>query len=106
MVVRIWRGQATGGNAAAYRKHVTETVFPSLTAIKGHQGAYLLQRETNGQVEFLAVTLWDCIESIRQFAGEDAETAIVEPAAQAVLSDFDDFARHYELAYGPECAKK
>ncbi len=62
MVVRIWRGQATGDNAAAYRKHVTETVFPSLTSIQGHQGAYLLERDNDGQVEFLAVTLWDSLE--------------------------------------------
>jgi len=103
MVVRIWRGQATLENASAYCKHVTQTVFPSLTNIQGHQGAYLLQRETNGQVEFLAVTLWDSIKAIKNFAGEDEETAIVEPAARAVLADFDDFARHYDLMYGPEC---
>lgn len=100
MVVRIWRGQSTPENADAYFKHVTEKVFPSLKEIQGHQGAYLLQRETGGQVEFLAVTLWDSLEVIRQFAGDDAETAIVEPAAKVVLSDFDDFARHYDLTYG------
>lgn len=102
MVVRIWRGQATKENAPRYYRHVTGKVFPELKAIAGHKGAYLLQRETDAGVEFLAVTLWESLEVVRAFAGPDAEVAVVEPAAQAVLADFDDFARHYELTFG-EC---
>ena len=101
MVVRIWRGQATAGEKAeAYYRHVTGRVFPALKSIPGHEGAYLLQRESAGRVEFLAVTLWASLADIQAFAGEDAEVAVVEPAAQAVLAEFDDFARHYELTYG------
>ena len=104
MVVRIWRGQATMENAPKYYRHVTGKVFPELKAITGHVGAYLLQRETDAGVEFLAVTVWESPDAIRAFAGADAEVAVVEPAAQAVLADFDDFARHYKLTYG-ECGK-
>ena len=53
MIVRIWRGQATSANADAYYRHVTTTVFPALGSIPGHQGAYLLRRDADGQVEFL-----------------------------------------------------
>jgi heme-degrading monooxygenase HmoA len=102
MVVRIWRGQATREKAPAYYRHVTGKVFPELKGLAGHKGAYLLQRETAAGVEFLAVTLWESLAAIRAFAGEEAEAAVVEPAAQAVLADFDDFARHYELTYGGE----
>ncbi len=102
MVVRIWRGQATKENAPKYYRHVTGKVFPELKGLAGHKGAYLLQRETDAGVEFLAVTLWASLDVVREFAGADAEVAVVEPAAQAVLSDFDDFARHYELTFG-EC---
>ena len=100
MIVRIWRGRATSANADAYHHHVTTTVFPALTGIPGHRGAYLLRREMDGEVEFLAVTLWESLEAVRAFAGEDAEVAVVEPEARAVLSDFDEFVRHYELAWG------
>jgi heme-degrading monooxygenase HmoA len=100
MIVRIWRGQATRENAPAYYRHVTGKVFPELKAIAGHKGAYLLQRDNTDGVEFLAVTLWESPEVIRAFTGDNAEAAVVEPAAQAVLSDFDDFARHYSVTYG------
>jgi heme-degrading monooxygenase HmoA len=97
MIVRIWRGQTTIENAPAYCRHATERVFPRLAEIPGHRGAYLLTRHVDGQIEFLAVTLWDSIDSIRQFSADDPERAVVEPEARAVLSSFDDFVRHYEL---------
>lgn len=97
MIARIWRGQASTENAPHYRQHATERVFPTLEKLEGHQGACLLARESDGQVEFLALTLWDNIDVIKRFAGADPETAIVEPEARAVLSSFDNFARHYEV---------
>lgn len=103
MIVRIWRGQATIENADAYRRHVTQSVFPSLTRVRGHRGAYLLERETAGRIEFLAVTLWESIEAVRGFAGKDVECAVVEPEAKAVLADFDSFVRHYDMVHGAAC---
>jgi heme-degrading monooxygenase HmoA len=99
MIVRIWRGQATNAKADAYFQHVTGTVFPSLKGLAGHRGAWLLRRQVDGQTEFLAVTLWESLDSIRAFAGCDVATATVEPEARAVLAEFDDFARHYEVAF-------
>jgi heme-degrading monooxygenase HmoA len=99
MIARTWRGTATPEKADAYHRHFTNNVAPHLTDIAGHQGAYLLKREISGQVEFLAVTLWDSMEAIRNFAGADPDRAVVEPEARAALSAFDDFASHYEVAY-------
>jgi len=99
MIVRTWRGTATTVNADSYQQHFTTNVVPHLNDIDGHRGAYLLRRELDGQVEFLAVTLWESMETIREFAGAKPEVAIVEPEARAVLSGFDDFAHHYEVAY-------
>jgi heme-degrading monooxygenase HmoA len=100
MITRLWRGRAeTTAKANAYVRHFTATVVPELKALDGHRGAWLLRREADGQTEFLAVTLWESLDSIRAFAGDDLDTAIVEPEARAVLADFDDVARHYEVAF-------
>ena len=98
MIARLWRGTATVDKADAYVRHATQTVFPALQDIAGHRGAYLLRRETERGVEFLAVTLWDSLDAVRGFAGSHVETAIVAPEARAVLTEFDDVARHYEIA--------
>ncbi|MBS0219764.1 MAG: antibiotic biosynthesis monooxygenase [Proteobacteria bacterium] len=99
MIVRLWRGQAPTATASDYQKHATETVFPALGRLAGHRGAWLLRRDVQGQCEFVAVTLWDSLDSIKAFAGDDVSTAIVEPEGRAALSSFDDFATHYEVAF-------
>ena len=104
MIVRMWRGQARRANADAYEHFVTTRVFAALPAIEGHRGAYLLKRPIGEEVEFVAVTLWDSLDSIRKFAGDAIDRAVVEPEARAVLSSFDDFVRHFEMAHGAPCA--
>ncbi len=97
MIARSWRGRATVQNAPAYVKHFTDTVVPGLKSLPGHRGAWLLQREMDGLIEMLALTLWESRAMIEAFAGKDISRAHVEPAARAVLSSFDDFADHYEV---------
>ena len=98
MIARIWRGvAATSANADAYERHVTHTVFPSLATIPGHRGARVLRRSDSGRIEFLVITFWDSMASIRKFAGHAAESAVVEPEARAVLVEYDDFVRHYDI---------
>jgi heme-degrading monooxygenase HmoA len=100
MIARIWRGIAgSSTDADAYERHVTGKVLPSLAAIPGHRGARVLRRAEAGRIEFLVITFWVSMESIRKFAGEAADSAVVEPEARAVLIEYDDFVRHYEVAH-------
>lgn len=100
MITRLWCGRAeTTAKADAYFRHFTGTVVPELKELDGHRGAWLLRREVDGRTEFLAVTLWESRQAIEAFAGADIDKAIVEPEGRAVLAEFDDFARHYEVAF-------
>ncbi len=96
-------GRNAAENADAYQSFVTGHVFTALTKLEGHRGAYLLRRAEDNRVEFLAVTLWDTLDSIRAFAGDKIEAAVVEPEARAILSSYDDFVRHYDVAYRNIC---
>jgi heme-degrading monooxygenase HmoA len=100
MIARIWRGIADSPvDADAYERHVTEKVLPSLAAIRGHRGARVLRRSERTRTEFLLITFWDSMEPIREFAGEAVDSAVVEPEARAVLAEYDDFVRHYEITH-------
>ena len=102
MIARTWRGTAgSGEHGVAYERHFTRNVVPQLEALPGHRGAYLLRREHDGKVEFLAMTLWDSIDSIRAFAGASPNVAMVDPEARAVLTEFDEFVAHYDIAHSP-----
>jgi heme-degrading monooxygenase HmoA len=98
MIVRVWRGHTLAENAEAYFRHVTGSVFPSLVGIHGYRGAEVLRRKTASGVEFVVMTYWESLGAIQEFAGPDAEAAVVSPEAKALLDDFDTFVRHYELA--------
>jgi heme-degrading monooxygenase HmoA len=94
MIARLWRGRAgSAENGDAYQRHVMGQVFPALRKVSGHRGGQVLRRHD----EFLVITFWDSMDAIRRFAGEDSERAVVEPEARAVLAEFDDFVRHYEV---------
>jgi heme-degrading monooxygenase HmoA len=100
MIARIWRAAATPAGAAAYAKHFHDSVRPSLLGLDGYRHAYLLNRsDSDDFVEIQVITLWESLDSIRAFTGDDREltAAVVEPAAQAVLTSFDTTADHYEV---------
>lgn len=99
MIARMWRGTATTAKADDYHRHFATNVAPHLKEIDGHKGALLLQRKVDDQVEFVVITWWESMESIKKFADSTPEVAVVEPEAQAALSAFDEFVTHYEAAY-------
>ena len=99
MIARTWRGTATAAKASDYQRHFMTSIAPHLAELEGHLGAYLLRREAGDAVEFVAVTLWESIESIKAFSGPDPAVAIVAPEGRAALSEFDEFARNYEVAF-------
>ena len=97
MIARTWFARTTPEKADKYQHHFTATVVPNLKAIAGNRGAYLLRRVVDGEVEFAAVTLWDSIDTIRMFAGGNADAAHVEPEGRAALTRFDAFAGNFEI---------
>ena len=99
MIARMWRGTAADGEGArAYFRHLEANVVPALEKIAGYCGVRALRRVQEGRVEILVTTFWESMDAVRAFAGTDPEKAVVEPEARAVLAEFDDFVRHYEVA--------
>jgi heme-degrading monooxygenase HmoA len=100
MIVRMWRGEAMQEDAGRYAHHATTRVFPALARIAGQRGALLLRREAEGRVEFLVLTFWDSMDTVRAFAGDGPDRAVVDPEARAVLTSFDELVRHFDLVHG------
>ena len=102
--MRYWRGWTTPDNADAYHKIVSEQVLPGIAArrLDGYHGAYLLRRDLGQEVEFATVMIFDSVDEVRAFAGDDYETAYVPPAARAVLARFDEKSAHYTTLLTPE----
>jgi heme-degrading monooxygenase HmoA len=96
MIVRTWSARADGLGAESYSRYFAGTLLPELRTLPGFAGAYLLRRDLDedGLVELTTHTLWESLDAIRGFAGEDISRSIVEPEAQAMLLEFDRAAVH------------
>ncbi len=101
MITRIWHGYTTPANAEIYENLLKQEVFIGIKNknVKGYRGIQLLRRELENEVEFTSITWFDKIESVKQFAGENYETAYVPEKAREVLSRFDDKSIHCELRH-------
>lgn len=101
MVVRAWRGYAAAADAQAYPEYLLHSVRPKLGQLAGFRGLYLLQRRGLAEIEFLVLTVWDSMDAVRAFAGDQPDLAVVEPEARAALVRFDDTVNHYEVLAAP-----
>jgi len=99
MIARIWHGWTTPGNADTYEVLLKEEIFVGIQDrhIRGFKNIQLFRRVTGEEVEFITLMLFDSLDAVRKFAGEDYEAAVVPPAARAVLSHFDARSQHYEI---------
>jgi len=97
MIIREWRARATPDGAAAYADHFGAEVVPELRRLAGFRGAHLLRGDTGAEVELVVLTRWATLDAVRAFAGPELDRAVVQPAARAVLSAWDDEVRHYEV---------
>ena len=106
MIGRLWHGWTTPDDASRYEEHLRRETFPSLHGIEGYVDGYVLRRDSGDRVDFAVLTLWESLEAIRVFAGDDYETAVVPPAARRVLGGFDERVEHYEVAIGPDRSRR
>ena len=95
MIIREWRGRASPLNAEAYPRHFREKVVPELRKVPGFVGAHLSRRQLGDQIEFLVLTRWQSMDTIRGFAGADTEKAVMEPGAISALVEFNSAVHHY-----------
>ena len=101
MITRIWHGCTKPENADAYHQLLTTKILPGIHRVKGYHGTCLLRRELKEEVEFITLTLWESLDAIREFAGQDYEIAVVPPEARTLLVRFDERSEHYGTVWCP-----
>jgi heme-degrading monooxygenase HmoA len=97
MIARHWRGWTEAQNADAYETLLTKKVLPGLRDIRGHRGGYVFRSDRAAESEFVVITLFDSLESVKAFAGANYSTPVFEPEARALLSRIETTAHHYEV---------
>jgi heme-degrading monooxygenase HmoA len=97
MIARIWKGAVRRADGDAYAEYMRETGVAGYLKTPGNRGAWMLRRPVDDRTEFVMFTLWDSIEAVKAFAGEDYETAVFYPEDDRFLVERDLYAAHYEV---------
>jgi heme-degrading monooxygenase HmoA len=97
MISRHWTGLAKKDKAPEYLIHLKTDTFRQLKQLDGFISASILKRELDEGIEFLIITEWKTLDSIKQFAGDHYEKAVVPAIVQSMMIRYDAKATHYEV---------
>ncbi len=97
MIARVWHGEVPAEKADAYHQYLLSTGVPDLQATPGNRGVYVMRRFTDVHARFTMISLWDSIEAIRAFAGDDEEKARYYPEDADYLIELRPTVSHYDV---------
>lgn len=97
MIARIWKGAVRREDGEAYAEYMRETGVAAYAATPGNRGVWMLRREVDDRAEFVMFTLWESLDAVRAFAGEDHERAVFYPEDDRFLIERDLFSTHYDV---------
>lgn len=97
MISRQWKCILKEESHDQYIAFLNNVVLKNARTLPGFVHADILKRRTINGLEFLVVTLWETLDNIKAFAGEDIEKAMVPEEAQKMMVSFDKTVQHYEV---------
>ena len=98
MIARIWKGTVRKGDGDEYAQYVYDTGLSAYAETAGNRGAWMLRRDVGDRTEFLTFSLWDSLDAVKAFAGEDFETAVFYAEDERFLIRRELVSTHYEVA--------
>lgn len=97
MIGRVWIGRTRAADADAYGAYLARTGVADYHATPGNRAVHVLRRIDGDVAEFLILTYWDDVDSIRAFAGEDIERARYYPEDDHWLLEKPETVTHHEV---------
>jgi heme-degrading monooxygenase HmoA len=97
VIARTWRGWTRSDDADAYVEYLQRTGIPEYRATQGNRAAYILRRNVGERTEFVTLTLWESLDAVRGFAGDDVERAVFYPEDDRFLIDRETTVAHFEV---------
>lgn len=98
MIVRTWSGRTKAEAAGGYGAYLERTGVADCRATAGNRGVLVLRRREGDEARFWFLSFWDSMDSIRAFAGEDAERARYYDEDASYLLELPPTVEHYEVS--------
>ncbi len=101
-IMRLWHGEVAVEKADEYEKFMVERAAPDYSSVKGLLNLFFQRKDEETKAHFLLVTIWDSMESIKQFAGERPELAKYYEEDEGFLLSKEKHVSMYNIFYHKE----
>lgn len=97
MIARTWHGRVPAARAYAYYAYLQRTGLADYAAASGYRGMLVVRRTEDDVTHFTLTTLWDSIDAIRGFAGDEYTRARYYDEDDDFLLEREPFVTHAEV---------
>ena len=97
MIARTWHGRVLTSKADAYQAYLYRTGIPDYKSTPGNHGVLVLRRTDGDETHFLLTTLWESVDAVRAFAGDDYLRARYYAEDDEYLLEREPFVTHYDV---------
>ena len=101
MIARTWKGITSASRSDEYLDYLRQTGVGTCEATPGNRGVFVLRRLDGDHAEFLFISLWESLDAIKRFAGDDVERAVYYPKDREFLLELEPTVTHFEVAVTP-----
>jgi heme-degrading monooxygenase HmoA len=95
MIIRVFRPTIHPGKEGEFEAFLRDTAVPLVSSQSGLVAHQVGKSRDPSSSEYLFVTVWENVESIRAFAGEDWQEAVIAPDEAHLLKG--TWIGHYDV---------
>lgn len=97
MIARIWKGKTHIKNYEAYAEFLIDKAIPDYKQIPGIVEIIFLKNTQGDEGHFTLLTIWNSIDDIKKFAGDNFYKAKYYSEDVNFLLDFQEEVEHFEV---------
>ena len=95
MIIRVFRPTIHPGKESEFESFLAEVAIPLVSRQSGLVAQHVGKPRDPSSTEYLYVTVWENVDSIRAFAGERWQEAVITPDEEHLLKE--TWIGHYEM---------
>ncbi len=99
MIVRTWHGRTRLADADSYESFMKTRAAPDYGSVDGLQRIFFTRRDEGDVSHFLLITVWDSIEAVKNFAGDNPSVAKYYPEDDEFLLEKEAHSFNHQVFF-------
>ena len=99
MIVRTWHGRTRLSDGDDYESFMKKRAAPDYGSVEGLQELFFTRRDEGDVSHFLLITVWDTLEAVKKFAGDDPGVAKYYPEDDKFLLEKEDHSLNHQVFF-------